>query len=383
MKINRLARLAPAFLVFSQLRAQAPASESFEDLARKASELLDSRPAEAAALYKQALGMRNDWAEGWMSLGGALYQLNRYAECTDAFRRGLALAPRIGPGWAVLGLCEAELGDPEQALADIRKGEQLGLGSNSQFEVAVRVRAAQLLIKSSGFDEAPEQLMPLSWRNEDSPLIQRTMGLAAMAIAADYSELPPERRAVVDLAGKAAWWSAIQKPEAAKAAYEELMKKYPNEPGVHFAYSLYLTETDSAGALAEAQKEAKIDPKNWANLIVLGSLNNRQGDAPASKQALRDALKYAPAKYRWLCHTEMGRAHLIADELDPAISELETAARQMPSSPQVHFFLAQAYRRAGRKEEARKESLEFEKLKAQVDPEAGPGFKRFAGSGRN
>src|SRR5262249_22978753 len=160
--------------------AQAPGSESFDDLARKAGEVLDSRPSEAAALYKQALAIRADWAEGWMSMGGALYQLDRYAECTDAFRKGLALSPKIGTAWAFLGLCEGELGDPDQAVTDIRKGEQLGLGSNWQFEIAVRVKAAQLLIKTSAFDEAPEQLMPLSWRNENSKVVQQTMGLAAM-----------------------------------------------------------------------------------------------------------------------------------------------------------------------------------------------------------
>src|SRR5215467_11259141 len=151
MKIYWLARFAPAILALSQIRAQAPGSENFDDLARKAGELLDSRPAEAAPLYKQALAIRSDWAEGWMSMGGALYQLDRYAECTDALRKGLALSPKIGAGWAFLGLCEAELGDPDQAIADIRKGEQLGLGNNWQFEIAVRIRAAQLLVKSSAF----------------------------------------------------------------------------------------------------------------------------------------------------------------------------------------------------------------------------------------
>src|SRR5262249_25673985 len=112
MKIYWLARFAPVLLVFLQIHAQTPGSESFDDLARKAGELLDSRPSEAAALYKQALAIRSDWAEGWMSLGGAAYQLDRYAECTDAFRKGIALSPKMGTGWAFLGLCEAELGDP-------------------------------------------------------------------------------------------------------------------------------------------------------------------------------------------------------------------------------------------------------------------------------
>ena len=40
----------------------------------------------------------------------------------------------------------------------------------------------------------------------------------------------------------------------------------------------------------------------------------------------------------------------------------------MSSNPQVHFFLSQAYRRAGRKTDAQRETAEFEKLKVQQDP---------------
>jgi len=45
------------------------------------------------------------------------------------------------------------------------------------------------------------------------------------------------------------------------------------------------------------------------------------------------------------------------------------------SNPQVHFFLSQAYRRAGRKEDAQRETAEFEKLKLRQDPLGMPGQK--------
>jgi predicted Zn-dependent protease len=124
------------------LRAQTPSKEQFEDLSRRAQAALDKRPEEAIQLYKQALAMRPDWPEGWLYLGGAFYQAGRYAEATDALRKGLGLAPIFANGWALLGLSESQLDDPDQALADIRKGEDLGLGGNIQFETDVRVGAA-------------------------------------------------------------------------------------------------------------------------------------------------------------------------------------------------------------------------------------------------
>jgi tetratricopeptide (TPR) repeat protein len=362
------------------LLAQTP---SFEDLARRAEAVLDSQPAEAAALYRQALALRPDWAEGWFYLGGAYYQLDRYAEATDAFRKVVARAPRNGPAWAFLGLAEAELDDSQQAVEDMRKGEALGLGGNQRFEVAVRVKAAQTLVRSSTFDEALAQLQPLSTQNEDSPAVVDTMGLCALAMPYYLPELSPERRAAVRMAGKAAWDSVSQRPAEAAAGYRELLAKYPNEPGVHYAMALYLMETDLSAALGEAQKEVENNPGHWPALLLLTSLQIREGAPELALKTLAQALKVVPSKYRWLCHAELGRANLTADNLDAAIPELAKAARLTPSNAQVRFLLSQAYRRAGRAADAQREFDAFQKLKLQEDP-LGVGFMRpFSFTGKN
>jgi Flp pilus assembly protein TadD len=355
--------------------AQTP---SFEDLVRRAEAALDSRPAEASRLYRQALEKRPDWAEGWLYLGASLYGQDRYAEATDAFRRGIALAPSQGTAWAFLGLCEAELDNPEQALADIRKGEELGLGDNWQFQVAVRVKAAQISIRSAAFEEALGQLQPLALHNEDSRAVVDTMGLCALGVPAVLAELSPQRRAVVNLAGKAAWSLANQHPGEAAPAYRELLERYPNEPGVHYAYGLYVMETDLTAALGEFQKEVQNNPKHWPALILLGSLSTRQGDGEAALQALLQAMKLVPAAQRWICHAELGQAHMLSDHLEAAINEFQTAVRLRPNNAPMHFLLSQAYRRAGRKAEAEREMAEFQKLKVGEDPLGVPGLRPFA-----
>ncbi len=363
--------------------AQTSTKEQFDDLAHRAQAVLDSHPEEAARLYKQALAMRPDWAEGWLYMGGALYQLGRYAEATDALRKGVGLAPIIGSGWALLGLSESRLEDQDQALADIRKGEDLGLGANVAFETAVRVRAAQLLIRTSAFDEALAQLQPLS-KNPGNPApVEEAMGLCVLASPDDMAELSPRRRAVADLAGKAAWAFASQHPDAAAAGYRQLLAQYPSEPGVHYAYGLYLMETDLKAALAEFETEVQNDPKHWPALLVIASIRIRQGSPEQAIEALHAALKIVPAKYRWLCHTDLGRASLDANNAAAAIAELETAAGQMPSKATVHFFLAEAYRQAGRTTDADKERAEFEKMKVQQDPLGVPALHPFGDSDKN
>jgi predicted Zn-dependent protease len=363
--------------------AQPSPREQFEDLARRAATALDSHPEEAAGLFRQALVLQPAWAEGWLSLGGALYQLNRYAEATDALRKGVELAPGIGTGWALLGLSESQLDDQDQALADMAKGEGLGFGGHDQFEFAVRARAAQLLIRSASFDEALAQLRPLWRRTGLPPVMDMLMGLCALALPADVAQLPDKQRTLVDLAGKAAWAVAAQHPENAAAAYKQLLEQYPNEPGVHYAYGLYLMESDLNAALAEFQKDVQIDPQHWPAQLAKASLQIRQGTPEAAVVTLHDAMQIVPAKYRWICHTDLGRANLDLNKPDEATSELETAVRQKPSNPNVHFFLSQAYRRAGRKADAEKESAEFEKAKAEQDPLALPGLHPFGDSGKN
>lgn len=365
-------------------RAQQSSLDQFDAYARQAEALLDSQPDQAAIFYRKALALRPAWVDGWLYMGAALYQVDRYAEATDALRKGVALAPGHGMAWAFLGLAEAELDNAEQALADIRKGEALGLGANQPFEVAVRVKAARLLIQKSTFDEALSQLQPLQKKNETSLAVVETMGLCALAIPKKISELTPDQRALVQLAGKAAWDSASQRPAEAAAAYRGLLEKHGAAPGVRYAHGLYLMETDLAAALVDFQAEVKSNPAHWPAQLMVASLYIRQGNAEEALAALAQAIRSAPRHYRWICHAEIGRANLTADRLDAAVSHFETAARQMTGNAQVHYYLSQAYRRAGRKEDAQRESETFQQLMAQQDPLGVPSLRPFAaGAGKN
>jgi predicted Zn-dependent protease len=352
-------------------------------LSHRAQAALDSHPEEAIQLYRQALGIRPDWPEGWLYMGGALYQEGRFAEATDALRKGIDLAPIFANGWALLGLSESQLDDPEQALADIRKGEELGLNGSVQFETAVRVRAAQLLIRSSAFDEALAQLQPLTKYPDNPPPVEEAVGLCALASPDDVGQLTPQRRKVVDLAGKAAWSFATQNPDVAAAGYRQLLMQYPGEPGVHYAVGLFLMETDIKEALAEFQKEVQNNPKHWPSLLVIASTQIRQGTPEKAIESLHAAMQAVPAKYRWLCHLNLGRANLDANNATAAISELEAAVRAMPSSSRAHFLLAEAYREVGRKADAEREKMEFEKTKVQQDRRGMPGLHPFGESEKN
>jgi predicted Zn-dependent protease len=160
------------------------------------------------------------------------------------------------------------------------------------------------------------------------------------------------------------------------------MAQYPTQPGVHYAYGLFLSETDLKQALSEFQKEIQSNPKHWPSMLVIASLQIRQGAAEKAIETLQTAMKIAPVKYRWLCHLNMGRAQLDANNAAAAVTELEAAVRQMPSNANAHFFLAEAYREAGRKADADREKAESEKQKVEQDGVGVPALHPFGVTGK-
>ncbi|GIU73515.1 MAG: hypothetical protein KatS3mg004_0602 [Bryobacteraceae bacterium] len=373
--IRAAASLCLVALVCAPASGQLSSFERFEQLARRAEQALNSNPAEAVPLYREALNIRPAWVDGWFYLGAALYQLDRYAEATHALRKGLELAPKIGTAWALLGLCEAELDNAEQALADIARGEQLGLGPNVGFEVAVRVKAARLLIARGQFDEAMGKMYPLSKKKVDHPAIEEVMGLTALAVYQDPAALTPEQREMVKVAGKAAWAGGTGRPAEALAGYDELIRRWPKAPGVHYARALYLMESDPKAALEEFRQEVENTPDHWPALLMLANLEIRNGQPEEALKHLERALDLVPVSYRWICHASIGQAHLTAGRLDQAIAKLEKATRLVSGNAQIHYYLSQAYRRAGRKEDAARELAEFQRLKEIEDPLALPAFQ--------
>ncbi len=352
--------------------AQAPASPTFEELSSKAQSVIDSDPTQAAALLKQALALNPSWVEGYLYMGGTLYRLGRYEEAVDALQKGTSLEPRIAAGWAFLGMAEGELKKDVQALSDIGKGESLGLDGNPQFEAAARQSAAVILIRHSLFDEAMGQLTPLAKYPDTPPAVIATAGLIALTISTPMEQLPAEKQAIVRMAGEARWAWIRRQPAAADAAYKQLVAKYPNEPAVHYAYGIYLMASDDRAALEQFQIELKGNPNHWPSLLVTAFLLSRGGEPESALKLAERARTVVPANYIWLCDAEEGRAYLTMDQPDKAIAAFEESVKLQPGNAETHHFLEQAYRRAGRKADAQRESQIFLKLKEAEDPKAMP-----------
>jgi Flp pilus assembly protein TadD len=108
-------------------------------------------------------------------------------------------------------------------------------------------------------------------------------------------------------------------------------------------------------------------PGNAELELELALLLLKQGDAGdansqvRAEQLLRAAAKHDPTLAE--PQIQLGELELLRGETKLALEHLQNAVKLSPESARAHFSLARGYRRAGRNEDAAKETALFDKLK--------------------
>jgi tetratricopeptide (TPR) repeat protein len=354
LKKNDIVWVNMKFLAIAGLFSLSAFGGTFEDLAAQAAAARQANDtAKAVGLYRQALAIKPDWAEGWWSLGTLFYDGDRYADGARAFSAYVTLDEKNPMGWGFLGLCEFETGGHERSLEHIRKALAAGAIEPS-IEQVLRFHEVLLLDKLGLFDQAMPRLRPFVKRGTKNTALLAAIGLTALRRPLLPAEIPAQDQPVVAAAGKAAYFWMANDEQATAAAFKTLLESYPNAAGVHYFYATYLLAFRPAEeAYAEFKRELEVQPKNPDARATVALLMLRAGfEAQAlslAKQAAEDGPKSATAQYAYgLLLAQTGK-------FDEGIARLETAEHLDPANIEYHMGLAGAYSRAGRHEEARKE----------------------------
>ncbi len=359
--------MAVRWLCLLLLASLSAAQPDFTRLSKQALSNVDSNPAEAVKLFKEGLATHPNWAEGWLYMGSCLFKMGRFAEAREALKRGSQLEPNKGTPLAFLGMAEYELGDFQPALADILKGESIGLANNPQFVAAVHYRAALIELNRSAFVMAMKQLTPLAAAGNDSPDVIEALGLTVLKIKGQPGKLEESQRALVDAAGKAAWAYEAQRSEEADKLFPQLAQQFPYSPGVHYLYGVYLIEKDRAGAEKEFRQELALSPGNADAHGQLALLLLKDGEVAEGLKQAEEAAKLEPSD-AW-CQATLGRALLQSGDLKGSIAALEESTKLAPDSSLGHFYLVRAYERAGNLPAAKREAAEWKRLHAKEEPD--------------
>lgn len=352
--------LASAAIVFmavvvappSSAAQAAKTSPSFAELAAKANAARAAdRLDEAAALYRQAVAIKPSWAEGWWALGTLDYDRNFYNQAAESFRKLVALQPKSGTARVMLGLCQFEVGQDDEALASLQEGRRLGVTLEPQLRLVVMYHEGILLQRKGRFEAAED---PLGQLCRQTPYPQEVaLAVGAISLRVPDRELPAAgtlQYTVMQQTGNAACLGIQRKYEDGARAFDALVASYPNYPNLHFAYGkLLLDANDIDGAVKQFQAEIENNPNDANARLRIASAKYRIDSAGGLPYA-EEAVKLEPNLP--LGHYLLGLLLLDTDNYARAIPELEIAQKAFPGQPKVHLALASAYSRAGRQDDA-------------------------------
>jgi tetratricopeptide (TPR) repeat protein len=142
------------------------------------------------------------------------------------------------------------------------------------------------------------------------------------------------------------------------AEYRILLQRQPDKVGIHYRIGgLILSQPGTATSPEEARREfeqeLKLNPRNASAEYYLGELAREGSSLPVAIGHYSRATALYPGFAE--AYAGLGRSLLDSGKTADAVTPLETAARLAPQIPAVHFALATAYQRLGRKQDAARE----------------------------
>jgi tetratricopeptide (TPR) repeat protein len=194
--------------------------------------------------------------------------------------------------------------------------------------------------------------------------------MAAQELAATAPDSSPAHKLnaeALELQGK---WDQADKE------YRRVLEQNPREPGIHFRIArLFLSKPDPPPTVAQDAKkellqEIEIDPANEDAEYVLGELARQDSQWPEAIEHFTRASKLDAGFGD--AFLGLGISLISAKRFPEAIPPLETAVKLEPKNPAAHYNLAQAYNRAGRKEDADKEFAVHRQMMEKAGAKAAP-----------
>ena len=349
-------------LVSSATSAQSKPASGFATLAAKADSARDGeRLDEAVSLYRRALALRPSWAEGWWSLATIQYDRNVYADAARAFLKVTALTPKNGTAYAMLGLCEFELGHELLALQHLQKGMDIGLQKDESLWNVALYHEGVLLQRKGSFQAAQDVLEQLCLRGVKSDEAANALGMTLLRLT---SKTPPAAGTtdadIVLRIGRADCLAGQKKYDDARAAFETVVRENPEYPNIHYAYGLFLLGVyDVTGGVGQLKEEIANNPGHVLARLRLAASLYKQDSAAAIPYA-EEAVKLSPRL--GFAHYLLGLLLLDTNNYERALPELEIAQKSFPKEAKLYFALGSAYSRSGRKQEAAHARAMFEKL---------------------
>jgi tetratricopeptide (TPR) repeat protein len=329
----------------------------------------ENRDDDAIRMYSQALKLQPDWQEGLWYLGTLLYEKEDFSHARDVLRRFVAVAPKEGPGWAVLGMSEFQTREYPRSLDHLQRALAIGLGDRKDLGRSAQYFQAVILTRLERYDDSMTVLGSLHRSSENPDLLVEPIGLAALRIPLLPSEIPPDHRDLIRMAGQGSLSIESEHQDETERVFSEMVAHYPNEPGVHFLYGVYLMDVRPEEGIREMKRELEISPFHLGARLRIAEEYIKEVKFEDALQFAEEAIKLEANNAQ--AHMILGEALIGKGDTAKGIAELETARKDSPDSVRTHWDLLRAYTSVGRSVDAKREKEEIERLN-RLDPQQVP-----------
>ena len=355
---KRVPRIAAWLLISVSLGAQVKPSPDVPRLRQEAAMAEAGGDAEKAIrLYAQTLAKTPEWTEGWWAYGNLLYGAHRFADAAQAFGRLTRLAPENPLGFALLGLCEYEQDDWNNAALHLNKS----LAGRKAMPPAIAQPATYhlglVLMRQGNGAGALVAFKALFFQAPDYPGLPSALGSAQLNLE-QTPEVDSPLFPAVRMAGEAAIAILQNRKKDAEDAYRALIAQFPEQPFVHLDRGMLLEdEHRDEEASAEFLAETKTNPDSAVPWLWLGRVALERRDAAGARADALQARKLNPDDA--LSFLIEGRSLMLERKWEEALSPLREAEQRAPQSSEIHYALVSVYAALHRNGDAEQERQLF------------------------
>jgi tetratricopeptide (TPR) repeat protein len=322
----RIQFLAAALLVSaSMLAAQSPPkTASPDDLAKAQAALEHDRPDEAIAILQQ-LAIAQPPVKGVQhELGLAYYASGSLMKAKQSFEQAVQQDASDMESVQLEGLTLYRLGQPAAAIPYLERVRQWMPNANVDANYVLGL----CYLNSQRYDDARH------------------------SFAAQFNEAPDSAEAYL-LLGTMLMHANL--PELAAEQAKKALQLTPSLPLAHFMQGeVALLKSNIDEAIAEFEAERHINPGYAPTYDRLGDAYLHVDKVAEAQQALTKAISLDTSSTGPFIL--MGKALLRRQDARTAMMYLKHAEKMDPGNYTTHFLLAQAYRRAGQEDDAKRET---------------------------
>jgi tetratricopeptide (TPR) repeat protein len=319
--VHRWVPVAVFLLAGAMLRADGQATPESRD--RRGVELAQAGQFDAAiAEFRGALELRADFPEAHYHLALAYEQQGHTEEAVEEYRRAIQLRPDFTQARYLLASCCRKLGDFDGELALLSAVTSAAPDfAEAHYNYGLALEAREKPVEAIAQFRAAVRLEPRNPR-------------AALALGTTLAQ---------------------QDDPQAVEALRRAVELAPGDAESHYNLALGLAMSGrDRDAIPEFHAALKLNPKHASAHRGLGIALMHEGDLAASAAELRLALDLAPNDAE--AANNLGMVQLRQHDVEGAIGSLERAIRIQPPLIKAHQNLAQAYGKAGRTADSRREA---------------------------